>query len=252
MIPFFRKKRKQMADEDRPVQYIRYAIGEIVLVVIGIIIALQLDALKKKQDYKQIEITVLQSLREELEKDTIDLQRLIDVKDLQLTNSRYMLGFFINPDQAIEDTAAFFSKMNQPYHFYVDNPNKTAFETAKASGNLFRIRNDNLVSSLSFYFSDNNLSQFLTESKNFSLNHMDVRLRKYRTEAQFGGPNKELYVGYKGEPFPFNVYFKDLEMENFYNGNSVFMDIGIGLTRTKKESATKLIQMIDDELEGLN
>ena len=43
MIPFFRKIRKKMADDNRPLKYARYAIGEIVLVVIGILIALQVN-----------------------------------------------------------------------------------------------------------------------------------------------------------------------------------------------------------------
>ena len=43
MIPFFRKIRKQMADDNRPLRYMRYATGEIVLVDIGILIALQIN-----------------------------------------------------------------------------------------------------------------------------------------------------------------------------------------------------------------
>jgi len=43
MIPFFRKIRKKMADDNRPLKYMRYAIGEIILVVIGILIALQIN-----------------------------------------------------------------------------------------------------------------------------------------------------------------------------------------------------------------
>ncbi len=43
MIPFFRKIRKKMADDNKPLKYMRYAIGEIVLVVIGILIALQIN-----------------------------------------------------------------------------------------------------------------------------------------------------------------------------------------------------------------
>ena len=43
MIPVFRKIRKKMADDNRPIKYARYAIGEIVLVVIGILIALQIN-----------------------------------------------------------------------------------------------------------------------------------------------------------------------------------------------------------------
>ena len=43
MIPFFRKIRKKIADDNKPMKYMRYAIGEIILVVIGILIALQIN-----------------------------------------------------------------------------------------------------------------------------------------------------------------------------------------------------------------
>ena len=43
MINFFRKTRKKMADDNKPMKYMRYAIGEIVLVVIGILIALSIN-----------------------------------------------------------------------------------------------------------------------------------------------------------------------------------------------------------------
>ena len=43
MINFFRKIRKQLADDNKPLKYLRYAIGEILLVVIGILIALQIN-----------------------------------------------------------------------------------------------------------------------------------------------------------------------------------------------------------------
>ena len=66
MIPFFRKLRKKMADDNKPIKYARYAIGEIVLVVIGILIALQINNANeaRKQEIK-IEI-VLREVLEEL------------------------------------------------------------------------------------------------------------------------------------------------------------------------------------------
>jgi len=50
MIGFFRKIRKKLADDNKPLKYMRYAIGEIVLVVIGILIALQINNWYKKQE----------------------------------------------------------------------------------------------------------------------------------------------------------------------------------------------------------
>jgi hypothetical protein len=43
MINFFRKTRKKLADDNQFLKYSRYAIGEIVLVVVGILIALQIN-----------------------------------------------------------------------------------------------------------------------------------------------------------------------------------------------------------------
>jgi len=43
MINFFRKTRKKLINDNKPLKYARYAIGEIVLVVIGILIALQIN-----------------------------------------------------------------------------------------------------------------------------------------------------------------------------------------------------------------
>lgn len=43
MINFFRKIRKRLADDNKPLKYLRYALGEILLVVFGILIALQIN-----------------------------------------------------------------------------------------------------------------------------------------------------------------------------------------------------------------
>jgi len=56
MINFFRKKRKKLADENKTIKYARYAIGEIVLVVVGILIALIIGMRRKKKKSLQIPI----------------------------------------------------------------------------------------------------------------------------------------------------------------------------------------------------
>ena len=43
MINFFDKIRRKLADDNKPLKYMKYAIGEIVLVVVGILIALQVN-----------------------------------------------------------------------------------------------------------------------------------------------------------------------------------------------------------------
>lgn len=70
MINFFRKKRKSLADDNKALKYTRYAIGEIVLVVIGILIALQLNSwkeeIKAKEDLKASMNLMLDDLSQDI------------------------------------------------------------------------------------------------------------------------------------------------------------------------------------------
>ncbi len=78
MIPFFRKIRKKMADDNRPLKYMRYAIGEIVLVVIGILIALQINNWNEERKNNMKREVYQKRLIEDLVKDTIALHSFIE------------------------------------------------------------------------------------------------------------------------------------------------------------------------------
>ena len=56
MIKFFRQIRFKLMNENKTSRYFKYAIGEIVLVVIGILIALQIgdfNETRKRQDFSK-------------------------------------------------------------------------------------------------------------------------------------------------------------------------------------------------------
>jgi len=77
MIPFFRKIRKKMADDNRPLKYMRYAIGEIILVVIGILIALQINNWNIKVKERNAERLNLIALKEEFKENKKELNNVI-------------------------------------------------------------------------------------------------------------------------------------------------------------------------------
>ena len=58
MIKFFRKIRQKLLTENKFSKYLLYAIGEIMLVVIGILIALQLNNLNEIDKVKDTEIII--------------------------------------------------------------------------------------------------------------------------------------------------------------------------------------------------
>ena len=62
MINFFRGIRKKLADDNKPLKYMRYAIGEILLVVIGILIALQINNWNEYRKERTKEKDVLEDI----------------------------------------------------------------------------------------------------------------------------------------------------------------------------------------------
>ena len=78
MIKFFRKIRQNLLMENKTSKYFKYAIGEIVLVVIGILIALQINNWNENRKSKQAVRVALSSLISDLKKDTLQLR--FDIK----------------------------------------------------------------------------------------------------------------------------------------------------------------------------
>jgi hypothetical protein len=73
MINFFRRFRQQLLSENKFSKYFIYAIGEIILVVIGILIALQINNWNESRKIKNQEIIYLQDLKNDF---TFDIETL--------------------------------------------------------------------------------------------------------------------------------------------------------------------------------
>ncbi|SDQ74030.1 DUF6090 family protein [Flagellimonas zhangzhouensis] len=74
MLKFFRKIRQDLLSEGKTKKYLQYAIGEIILVVIGILIALQINNWNENRKDDQMEIEVLREIAENLEEDILSLE----------------------------------------------------------------------------------------------------------------------------------------------------------------------------------
>ncbi|MFY0602689.1 MAG: hypothetical protein JXQ93_01985 [Flavobacteriaceae bacterium] len=73
MIKFFRKIRQNLLSEGKTGKYFKYAVGEIILVVIGILIALQINNWNELKKRRSTEIEILVGIRNDILRDTIDI-----------------------------------------------------------------------------------------------------------------------------------------------------------------------------------
>ena len=152
MINFFRKKRQKMADENQLLKYTRYAIGEIVLVVIGILIALQINNWNEGRLARIEEKRILSNLHQEFEKNKVLLDACIARNQNALSNMKQIMDLIArqgsqgtpdDPENSRLDQLLFNSFEHLNYF-----PSQHSLNELIQSGKMQYLRNDQLKSLL--------------------------------------------------------------------------------------------------------
>jgi len=149
MIPFFRRVRKKMADDNKPLKYMRYAIGEIALVVIGILIALQINNWKENRQERSREIAILKQLNTEFISNLNQLDEKIASKTELMNSVIKLLSYIDYPETRNKDSIDDLLGRTMPFSTFDPIVNDLA-----SSGNLRLIKNERLKQMLSFWTSE--------------------------------------------------------------------------------------------------
>jgi Family of unknown function (DUF6090) len=136
MIKFFRKIRQNMIKENRASKYLLYAIGEIVLVVIGILIALSINNWNDSRKDNLREQTYYKTVINDLVNDTVLINKKIH-DNVNKMNHNENLRKRIHSKHVTIDTIINIAQDE----FFVENIsipdfNNNTFETLIASGDL--------------------------------------------------------------------------------------------------------------------
>ncbi|TYA54313.1 DUF6090 family protein [Formosa maritima] len=92
MIKFFRKIRQNLLMENKTAKYFKYAIGEIILVVVGILIALQINNWNESRKATLKEIAVSKQLLEDAKQDSIFFEKRNESLDKMARNMAFSLS----------------------------------------------------------------------------------------------------------------------------------------------------------------
>ncbi|TPV32807.1 hypothetical protein FJ651_10855 [Paucihalobacter ruber] len=93
MLSYLRKIRKKLLQQNRVTQYLTYAIGEIILVVIGILIALSINNWNEARKHKITELGFVKSLVKDLNEDLIALESTIEYNDIKVSRLDSLLKY---------------------------------------------------------------------------------------------------------------------------------------------------------------
>ena len=132
--------------ENKTSKYFKYAIGEIILVVIGILIALQINNWNEARKIRDKEIVYLNNIKRDLENSVQQIETFILKRNTQIKTSNDIIEYF--EGKPIQNWNDFNIKLIDIYsweRFYLI---KNTYEELKNSGNLSLISNNDIKNGL--------------------------------------------------------------------------------------------------------
>ena len=152
MIKFFRKIRRNLLSEGKTGKYFKYAIGEIVLVVVGILIALSINNWNEANKEKKLEYDILRQLGKNLEEDIDNMNSIIEYQKLTISSQNSLIRW-MESDASYNDSIA--SSIISSYFYNPFAARKGQYESLKQIG-LRKISNDSLRNQISNLYETTN------------------------------------------------------------------------------------------------
>ncbi len=147
-MKFFRKIRQNLLSERKTEKYLKYALGEIILVVIGILIALQINNWNVEKNRKNAEKVIIEQLIEDLKKSQTELKKIkVSIEEQAKASARVCHAFFKNevPNDSI------YIYMRIPLGTVTFSPTLGTARSIINSGNVTLIQSNDLKSKITAY-----------------------------------------------------------------------------------------------------
>lgn len=190
MIKFFRHIRKTLLEENKMGKYFKYAIGEIVLVVIGILIALQMNEWNNEKNANQRVRSILKTIKQDLVKDSIRVSEFLDASILEAEHNQKLMDRVYH-ENATVDSLIQIAKYEFSYFWITHFEYTTAtFESIKSSGIIEKIP-DSIKSNLVYLY--NSQEDWINIINGLNLQyreHFDEFVRHYSPDIQYIGTKR--------------------------------------------------------------
>lgn len=163
MINFIRKIRQRLLAEGETGKYLKYAIGEIILVVLGILIALQINNWNESQKNNRLEQNFYADILDDLKSDMNKFDEQTSFYNNRIQNLGWLLEKIRNPQNIIEPDE--FGKRVEPLYYANEAISYSAtYDASKNSGVFSNFKNKKLLKKITQYYSNFHLISEVTSS----------------------------------------------------------------------------------------
>lgn len=129
-----------MTDENKPIRYLKYAIGEIVLVVLGILIALQINDANDRRKTESVKQNYYKQIVVDLDAEIANISGRIGYLDTCITAFKDYNIFISGPDHNLAEVFVAITKV--PVVLYTLSFNTNTIQTLESTGEIKLIPED--------------------------------------------------------------------------------------------------------------
>ena len=245
MLTFFRKIRRNLLSNSQFFNYLQYAVGEIALVVLGILIALQINNWNENRKDINKSKAILGEFKKDLASDTTGINRVVKLLERQTSYEAWALNRVVYDKNQVDSLKkAFFGPVHQE------------FVQDRTYNKLQVSQNPNLTGFLDL---QNSLTEYYTDTK-FLLdyyNQEEERFYKdYNTDKVLRGElemDLAQFPNLSSEDQQIEIlmnYAQSIKGRNFLKENYSRRSGMIKYFKRVKEEAIQLIQQINTQLEN--
>jgi len=238
MIKFFRHIRQRMIKENRVSKYLLYAIGEIVLVVIGILIALQLNNWNGEQKRSKQEIDLLVEMRENLSSDLADCRYNIGMNEKLLLGNEMVLRHLTERTPFHDSLRVHYAQL---FGGTQQTANTSAFDNLKSIG-FDLIQNDSLRRNITTLYSERYTYLHSQEVD------MMVKMQMDNLEDVIHGKVVVEALWQSAYPLDDPALMDDEVFKSVVRLNVIMFKFMIGIYASVERRIGGLIEQIDEEL----
>ncbi len=246
MFKFFRSIRQGLVNEGKTSKYLKYALGEFILVVLGILVALQINNWNERRKGEEQRLVLIANLKADMQENLGFVQQMIKRGE----ESKESLATFLKSARGdssqvpVNELGALLELGSRPFRFELNLP---SYEVAVSTGSLGLIES----TELNKYFiqlrqTDAQLKRITDLTNEVFLTGSQVELHKELGSRQILYPQRQSgYEQFRITEDEYREFIARKDVYATYEQMERFVGIKLGRMKDMKEIMTQVLETLE-------